>query len=582
MLNSAYPGDADIASGAPCTPAAAATAFRCPLCRGDLLDSQDLLTCLVPSCGGSYAVVGGAPILVGDTQGLFHAEDFVSAARQLAAGEVPAAVRSARISTFLPGPFSQARSDTKLQEAAARLARTWGKQSTLLLVCESDAPRLRALLGASGLQVRCIGVVPGVAGVDAWCEALQLPFGDGAFDGVLLRGALHGGLSPGAAAAEFARVTRVGGLIYAEEPFVQGTLAGAADFQRFTQLGLRGLFLGCEELDSGVVDGPGAAAASAWRQWWWSIPPSPRLGLVFQALASLQSFLWKSLDGWLAARPRAVDAAASVFFLGSRSTHALAPRELLAGYRGAAARRDIARPAARAANEVFTEWAADGRDRGMEVGHAAAVEEMLAAALAMPGIRTGFTAVDAGCGNGWLVRKLRAAAGCRGATGVDGSAGMIARARALDPQGSYEIGQLMSWQPEEAVDLVVSMEVLYYLDDPLALLRKIAHTWLKPGGYAVIGIDHYQENTESLDWPQFVGTKMATWPESQWLAALEQAGFTRVRHWRAAPRPGWAGTLAMLVRSPQRQPLDTGHHERSGTVQGVPAPVGAGDQSQQV
>jgi trans-aconitate methyltransferase len=188
--------------------------------------------------------------------------------------------------------------------------------------------------------------------------------------------------------------------------------------------------------------------------------------------------------------------------------------------------------------------------------------------------------VDAGCGNGWLVRRLRAAPGCRGATGVDGSAGMIARARALDPQGSYEIGQLMSWQPREPVDLVVSMEVLYYLDDPLALLRRIAHSWLKPGGYAVIGIDHYQENQESLDWPKFVGTTMATWPEAQWLTALDQAGFTRLRHWRAAPNPKWAGTLAMLVRSPQRPPLDLSPHERSGTMQAVPGPVRAGDQPQ--
>jgi SAM-dependent methyltransferase len=417
--------------------------------------------------------------------------------------------------------------------------------------------------------------------VEAWCDAQHLPFEDGAFEGVIVHGALHGSLDPRAAAAEFARITRAGGVVYAEEPFVQGTRTGAADFHRFTQLGLRGLFLGCEELDSGVIDGPGAAAASAWRQLWWSMPRSRRLGSVLQALAGLGSFFWKYLDGWLAARPRGIDSAASVFFLGSRSTRALTPRELVAGYRGAA-RRDIARPAARAAHEVFTEWAADGRDVGMEVGHAAAVDEMLAAAQAMPGIRAGFTAVDAGCGNGWLVRKLRAAEGCRGATGVDGSAGMIARARALDPQGSYEIGQLMSWQPKEAVDLVVSMEVLYYLDDPVALLRKIAHAWLKPGGYAVIGIDHYQENEESLEWPQLVGTRMATWPESRWLEALEQAGFTRVRHWRAAARPGWAGTLAMLVRSPQHPLLDTGLHERSGTLQAVPGPVRAGDQSQPV
>ncbi len=378
------------------------------------------------------------------------------------------------------------------------------------------------------------------------------PFPTAAFDGVIVHRALHGCLQPAAAASELARITREGGLVYAEEPFVQATLAGPADFHRFTHLGLRGLFLGCEELDSGIIDGPGAAAASAWRQLWWSMPRSLRLGFVFQGLASIHSFFWKYLDRWLAARPRGLDAAASVFFLGRRSTRTLSPSELVAGYRGAAARRANARPAVRPPHEVFTEWAADGRDVGMETGHAAAVDEMLAAALSLPWMAAGFTAVDAGCGNGWLVRKLRAAPGCRGATGVDGSAGMIARARALDPDGAYEIGQLMSWQPAQPVDLVVSMEVLYYLDDPVALLRRMATIWLKPGGYAVIGIDHYQENEESLGWPQFVGTRMATWPESQWLEALEQAGFTRVRHWRAAPRPGWAGTLAMLVRSPQR------------------------------
>jgi SAM-dependent methyltransferase len=495
-------------------------------------------------------VIGGVPVLVGRAEGPFSAEDFASAARQQLAGDT-AASRTERIAALVPSPFSRSRSDLHLRAFAARLAPPPGRRS-VLLVCNADAVRLRALLAETGTEVRCVGVVPGVAGVDAWCEATHLPFPDGSFDGVVVHRALHASLQPGAAAREFARVTREGGVVYAEEPFVQATWAGPADFHRFTHLGLRALFLGCEELDSGTRDGPCAAAASAWRQLWWSLPRAVRPGLVCQALASVQAFFLKYLDGWLASRPRGLDAAASVFFLGRRSQRTLTPSELVAGYRGAAVRRDTARPAVRPPNEVFTEWAADGRDVGMEIGHAAAVDEMLTAALSLPWMAAGFTAVDAGCGNGWLVRKLRAAPGCRGATGVDGSAGMIARARALDPGGAYEIGQLMSWQPARPVDLVVSMEVLYYLDDPVALLRRIATTWLKPGGYAVIGIDHYQENEESLGWPQFVGTRMATWPESQWLAALEQAGFTRVRHWRAAVRPGWAGTLAMLVRSPQR------------------------------
>ena len=71
----------------------------------------------------------------------------------------------------------------------------------------------------------------------------------------------------------------------------------------------------------------------------------------------------------------------------------------------------------------------------MEEGHAPAVEEMLEAALGALGRDRLFTAVDAGCGNGWIVRRLRKAPGCQSATGVDGSAGMIAKARAIDPAG---------------------------------------------------------------------------------------------------------------------------------------------------
>jgi predicted TPR repeat methyltransferase len=271
---------------------------------------------------------------------------------------------------------------------------------------------------------------------------------------------------------------------------------------------------------------------------------------VLATIASVTSFFWKHLDRKLQTRARAIDGAAAVFFLGKRSAIVLSEHELVAGYRGAAANRAAARPRERPASEVFTEWAATDRDLGMEQGHAAAVNEMLTAAFAVLDRDRGFTAVDAGCGNGWIVRRLRGSGGCVGATGVDGSAGMVAKARALDPTGAYEIADLIVWKPPQPVDLVVSMEVLYYLDDPVALLRRIATAWLKPGGHGVFGIDHYAENAPSLGWPAYVGTRMTTWPEARWLAALDEAGFTRVRTWRAAAGPGWGGTLAMLVRAP--------------------------------
>jgi trans-aconitate methyltransferase len=175
---------------------------------------------------------------------------------------------------------------------------------------------------------------------------------------------------------------------------------------------------------------------------------------------------------------------------------------------------------------------------------------MIAAATAALGEGRAFTALDAGCGNGWLVRRLREIRGCAGATGVDGAAGMIAKARSMDPAGDYVLADLMQWKPTRAVDLVISMEVIYYVDDPLALLRCFRGEWLRAGGWAAIGVDHYLEHAQSLKWPAGVGVRMTTWSEAQWRAALEQAGFDEIRLWRAAAGPGVPGTLAMLARAP--------------------------------
>lgn len=204
----------------------------------------------------------------------------------------------------------------------------------------------------------------------------------------------------------------------------------------------------------------------------------------------------------------------------------------------------------RSATDVFSDWAASDRDAGMEAHHAAAMNEMLAAAFEVIDAGRGFTAVDAGCGNGWVVRRLRAMPGCLGVSGVDGSAGMIEKARRIDPRGDYVLADLATWSPARPVDLIVSMEVIYYMDDPVALLSRMATTWLNPGGVAVFGIDHYRENEMSLSWPGDLHVHMTTWPEKRWLSALDDAGFTRLRAWHAAAEPGEAGTLAMLVRAP--------------------------------
>jgi SAM-dependent methyltransferase len=377
-------------------------------------------------------------------------------------------------------------------------------------------------------------------------ETADLPFADATFDAVVARDVLNRVTDPGACVKEIRRVLRREGLVYAETPFMLPVHGGAHDFHRFTLLGHRYQFRTFEEIASGAAGGPGVAAAWSWRQFLSSLGQGRAASFLLRTVAAFTSFYWKRFDAGIIDRPRALDGAARIYFLGRTSDAVLTDAEWIAGYRGAESIPDKPGRTRKAAPEVFSRWAAAGRDELMARNHAAAVNEMLGIALDQREDGTPFSFIDAGCGNGWVVRQLRAHEDCRSAVGVDLSASMIAKARTVDPDGDYVLADLATWIPPHPVDLVHSMEVLYYLDDPIAFLSAVRSRWLKPGGQAVFGLDHYVENAESLGWPEWLGVRMITWPEQRWRDAMQQAGFVDVRVWRAAPLDGLPGTLAML------------------------------------
>ena len=78
---------------------------------------------------------------------------------------------------------------------------------------------------------------------------------------------------------------------------------------------------------------------------------------------------------------------------------------------------------------MFSEWAAIGRDERMAKGHKVAVKNMLDYAL--KGLDN-YSFIDAGCGNGWVVRLVKAHKGCVVAAGVDGAQMMIEKALSID------------------------------------------------------------------------------------------------------------------------------------------------------
>ena len=195
------------------------------------------------------------------------------------------------------------------------------------------------------------------------------------------------------------------------------------------------------------------------------------------------------------------------------------------------------------ATDIFSEWATIGKDEGMEKGHSQAVTEMLD--MTIPKLTKPFTAIDIGCGNGWVVRKL-ASLGASHVEGIDGAEEMIIKARRIDPNGIYHYARLPEWIPEKRFDLVHSMEFLYYLKQPQEMLAIIHDEWLENGGWLVAGVDHYQEHERSLQWPEQLQVHMTTMSIDEWYKAMENAGFSNIKIWQTDTKENLPGTLSML------------------------------------
>lgn len=200
----------------------------------------------------------------------------------------------------------------------------------------------------------------------------------------------------------------------------------------------------------------------------------------------------------------------------------------------------------RQATDVFGEWAVQGKDLGMEKGHAAAVQEMLDFALVeRERMNKKFSFLDLGCGNGWVVRKVSKDSLCSHAHGIDGAKQMIENAKLNGQQDNYILADIENYQPNQKYDLIHSMEVLYYLKDPALIIQKVKDLWLNEAGRFIAGIDLYYENSDSHSWEEKVGTRMLMLKEKEWVEIFKQTGLKEVKTWRANSSDKWAGTLVL-------------------------------------
>jgi len=196
--------------------------------------------------------------------------------------------------------------------------------------------------------------------------------------------------------------------------------------------------------------------------------------------------------------------------------------------------------------DIFGEWAEQGKDIGMENTHAMPVKEMIDFALEeREKIGKNFSFLDLGCGNGWVVRDVANNILCGQSVGIDGARQMIANAESRGGDTKYILADINSFDSDDKYDVIHSMEVLYYLDDPSEIIKKISNSWLNNNGRLIVGVDHYYENADSHSWQEKVGTRMLMLRESEWISIFEMAGLNEVQSWRSGKDKNWAGTLVI-------------------------------------
>ena len=193
---------------------------------------------------------------------------------------------------------------------------------------------------------------------------------------------------------------------------------------------------------------------------------------------------------------------------------------------------------------TFNSWAQKDKDKGMEKNHSFAVNKMLE--LIPPKfLSSKFSFIDIGCGNGWVVRKVRSKENCVQSVGIDGADKMIKKAISLDKNSEYYNLDIEKMSYRKTFDVVFSMEVFYYFKNPLKVLKYINNYIIKTGGCMLVGIDHYFENTPSLSWSDDLNLNLQTYKIEEWKALFKDSGFKNVKSFQFGKKDSWEGTLVI-------------------------------------
>lgn len=302
--------------------------LRCPSCESAdaQLSKHDAgLDCEI--CGSSYPISNGRPVLLRSDNELFDLSEYV----RLESSAVPekSATRS-----LVPSPSVNLAEKRVLSGMRERLLRSGGL-STLVVGSGGQRSHLDSYVRPTEKHESVYCDIDVRADVDLFCDAHNLPFADGSFDAVVTTAVLEHVMYPEKVASEISRVLVDGGLLYSELPFMQQVHEGAYDFTRYTLSGHRRLFNQFEEVEAGMVAGPGTALVWALENFATSFFRSETGRKAAKLVVRCLSVWIKYFDYFLIKRPAAMDGASCTYFFGVKRKDAVSDSNIIERYVGA-------------------------------------------------------------------------------------------------------------------------------------------------------------------------------------------------------------------------------------------------------
>jgi SAM-dependent methyltransferase len=154
--------------------------------------------------------------------------------------------------------------------------------------------------------------------VDIVGDIHHMPIEDNSFDCVFCTGTLEHVADPFQAIREIHRITKPGGIVHIDVPFIQGYHADPTDYWRFTLDGLRLLAKDFQELGAGVYIGPSCGLIWIAREWADSSCSNRLLSNLFLCSMAILMAPLKYLDYLMIHGKKSHRVASAVYFRGRK------------------------------------------------------------------------------------------------------------------------------------------------------------------------------------------------------------------------------------------------------------------------